>query len=411
MPPFPLVLTDYLGHWESYIVYLIIGFAFGAVLEMSGFANAQKLANQFYFKDLTVLKVMFTGIIVAMTLIFIATGLGLLDYNLIWVNPTYLWPGIVGGVLMGVGFIIGGFCPGTSLVAAATLKVDGIFFVMGVVFGIFLFGESVGYYEDFWNSSYEGRFTLMELLDLNTGIIVLGVVIMALVAFFAGEQAERYFGKQPDSMRPQWRYYAAGGILVLAFATVIIGQPTNADRWEGIADEKTEVLENREVQIHPAELLATMQDKRLLTYVIDVRSESDYNLFHIWDSHNIRINDFADQIEIFQEQPANTVFVVISNDETAATEAWKYLVAESIPNMYILEGGINNWIAVFGDEEFLASHPPIEDHVDDTLAYTFTAALGARYPISFPDAHLTDFEYTAKIVLVGKRGATGGGCG
>ena len=63
----------------------------------------------------------FTAIIVAMTLIFLTSSLGLLDYNLLWVPPTYLWPGIVGGLIMGVGFIIGGFCPGTSLVAMALL--------------------------------------------------------------------------------------------------------------------------------------------------------------------------------------------------------------------------------------------------------------------------------------------------
>ena len=121
MTTFPLSLTEIFGHYGSYFVYFIIGVAFGAVLEMAGFGNSRKLAAQFYFKDMTVLKVMFTGIIVAMVLIFGATAIGLLDYNLLWVNPTYLWPGIVGGLIMGAGFIIGGFCPGTSLVAAAAL--------------------------------------------------------------------------------------------------------------------------------------------------------------------------------------------------------------------------------------------------------------------------------------------------
>ena len=97
-------------------------------------------------------------------LIFLATGLGLLDYNLIWVNPTYPWPGIVGGLIMGVGFIVGGFCPGTSLVSAATFKIDGIFFAVGGLFGIFLFGETVQSFEAFWNSSYFGRLTLMDWL-------------------------------------------------------------------------------------------------------------------------------------------------------------------------------------------------------------------------------------------------------
>ena len=135
MTLFPLPLADLLGQYGSYAIYLFVGVLFGATLETAGFGNSKKLAAQFYFKDLTVFKVMFTAIIVAMTLIFLSSALGLLDYNLVWVPPTYLWPGIVGGLIMGAGFIIGGFCPGTSLVAAATAKLDGIFFVLGVLLG------------------------------------------------------------------------------------------------------------------------------------------------------------------------------------------------------------------------------------------------------------------------------------
>jgi hypothetical protein len=105
----PFELGGFLGGVGVYLVYLLIGIGFGATLEMAGFADSRRLAAQFYFKDLTVLKVMFTAIVVAMVLVFLASALQLLDYNLIWVNPTFLIPGIVGGLIMGVGFIIGGY--------------------------------------------------------------------------------------------------------------------------------------------------------------------------------------------------------------------------------------------------------------------------------------------------------------
>ncbi|NTU65842.1 MAG: YeeE/YedE family protein, partial [Chloroflexi bacterium] len=126
---FPLNLEALFGKPIMFLIFGLIGFAFGFVLESSGFGNSKKLAAQFYFKDMTVLKVMFGAIITAMVLIFMMVGLGVLDYNQIWVNPTYLWSGIVGGLIMGVGFIVGGFCPGTSLVGMATGKIDGLFFV------------------------------------------------------------------------------------------------------------------------------------------------------------------------------------------------------------------------------------------------------------------------------------------
>ena len=183
MAPFDLVAL--LGTAGSYLVYLAIGFAFGFILESSGFGDSRLLAAQFYFRELRVLKVMFTAIVVAMLLVFWSTALGWLDYDQLWVNPTYLWPGIVGGLIMGVGFIIGGYCPGTSLVSAVTLKVDGMFFLLGNVTGIIIFGETVEFINSFWNSGYLGVFTLPELLRLDTGVVVMLVTCMAL-AMFAG---------------------------------------------------------------------------------------------------------------------------------------------------------------------------------------------------------------------------------
>ncbi len=181
MAPYDLVAL--FGTTGSYFVYVTIGFAFGFILESSGFGDSRLLAAQFYFRELQVLKVMFTAIVVAMILIFWSTALGLLDYDEIWVNPTYLWPGVVGGLIMGAGFILGGYCPGTSLVSVATLKLDGVFFFLGHVTGIIIFGETVGFITSFWNSGYLGFLTLPELLHVETGVVVFLVTCMALLMF------------------------------------------------------------------------------------------------------------------------------------------------------------------------------------------------------------------------------------
>jgi len=105
------------------------------------------------------------------------------------------------------------------------------------------------------------------------------------------------------------------------------------------------------------------------------------------------------------------LFVTVSNDETAATEAWKIMVAESVPNVYILEGGINNWIAFFGEEESLNEYPAI-DVGDDELGYAFTAAFGDRYAEARPHIdHYEDMEYESKVKMKAKGGPTSGGCG
>ena len=410
MAPFPLTLSTYLGHWGQYIVYLLIGFGFGYVLESAGFGNSRKLAGQFYFKDLTVLKVMFGAIVTAMVLIFAASGLGLLDYNLVWVNPTYLWPGIVGGLIMGVGFIVGGFCPGTSLVALATRKIDGLFFVLGGLFGIFLFGETVDSFAGFWNSSYLGRFTIPDWLGLPVGVVVLGIVLMALFMFWGGEQLEHIFGGRDLKREPRVRYAGAGLLALGAAALIFIGQPTIADKWQALEPAKTPLLAERAVQIPPGELLDAVHNDALKVILLDVRGEADYNLFHIAGARRVTLDALPNLIPSLLLEPANTIFVAMSNDETAATEAWKLLVAESVPNAYILDGGLNGWLDTFAEAD-PALPKATASTGDDRLRYKFALALGAKSPAATPDPHKFALEYTPKIQLKLKRGPSGGGCG
>jgi rhodanese-related sulfurtransferase len=409
MATFPLDLIPLLGKFWAYLVYGVIGFGFGYALEISGFGNSKKLAAQFYFKEMTVLKVMFTAIVVAMVLIFAASGLGLLDYNLVWVNPTYLWPGIVGGLIMGVGFIVGGFCPGTSLVAMVTKKIDGLFFVVGGLFGIFVFGEVVDYFSIFWHSSYYGRLTLMDVFNLPTGVVVVLVVLMALFMFWGGEQLERIFGKRDLKKEPKQRYAAAAALVVGALAVLFIGQPTTEDRWVQMAEEKEALLAGRAVQIHPGELLAVMNDPTLQPVILDVRSEADYNLFHLVDARLVTPEMLPDLVAELRLAPVNTVVVLMSNDEDAATELWRELLAQSVANVYILDGGINQWIATFAEEDTRIE--AIGHQGVDKLDYRFSAALGEAFPASDPNPHEYELEYTPKIQLDIPRGPKSGGCG
>ena len=411
MTPFPLNLYELLGQYGAYIVFLMIGFLFGYVLEIAGFGNSSKLAAQFYFKEQTVLKVMFTAIIVAMVGVFLAAGLGLLDYNLIWVNPTYLWPGILGGLIMGVGFILGGFCPGTSLVALATAKVDGLFFVLGVLFGIFSFGESVEKFNTFFFSSYRGRFTLMDWLGLETGWVVLIVVLMALFMFWGAEQLEKKFGGADPKRAPKLRYAGAAAIALLAGVAVLIGQPSSMDKWNMIAAEKEPLLvEERAYQIHPGELLDLMHNDKIKLFILDVRGEADYNLFHILDAKHIPADSLPDMVPNFLLEPSNAVFVLVGNHEDAAEEAWKMMVAEKVHNVYLLEGGINYWLDIYASSSSETAVLSMHTGEDD-LHYLFSAAMGSHHPAANPDPHAFELEYNPKVKLEIKKGPSGGGCG
>ncbi|MDE3166761.1 MAG: YeeE/YedE family protein [Acidobacteriota bacterium] len=175
---------------EFIIVSLVLGFFFGFFLERAGFSSALKLTAQFYFRDFAVLKVMFTAIIVAMVGIGYLSYLGWLDMSRVFVPATLVWPQLVGGLLLGAGFIVGGYCPGTSAVAAATGKLDALFFVGGIFVGIFLFGVTLPGFEGFNSSGSLGALTLPQWLNVNTGIVILAIVVVAVAAFWAAEMSE-----------------------------------------------------------------------------------------------------------------------------------------------------------------------------------------------------------------------------
>jgi len=180
----------------SLIIAVVIGVGFGFFLERAGFGSARKLTAQFYLTDLAVFKVMFTAIVTAMLGTFYLAWMGLIDLSLVYLSPTYLPSQIVGGVILGFGFVIGGYCPGTAVVASATGRLDGIVFGVGVFAGIFVFGELYPRIEGFMTAGSLGAVTLPEIFNLPYGLMVLMVVVMALLGFVGAEAVERWTARR-----------------------------------------------------------------------------------------------------------------------------------------------------------------------------------------------------------------------
>lgn len=416
----------------SYVVFAGIGFAFGYTLEMAGFGDSRKLAGQFYFRELTVLKVMFTAIAVAMVLLFGAVGLGVIDFSHVWVNPTYLASGVVGGLIMGVGFIVGGFCPTTSLASASTGKIDGMLFMAGGFVGAFLFGETESTFDRWYNTAgYHGRLTLDQVFGIPVPAVVLIVVVMALAMFWGAEQLERAFAGNDLRREPRVRRVGAAGLAVAAGVVLVIGTPSIEERYQRLSFKRSEVaqqgdakpqtvtrvyrademLDQRLAFTSPAEAYKARYLQAIKPVYLDVRSESDFNLYHIADSINLPL-ERLDRIvpDLLAEPPANTVVITIGNDEAVAIQAWKLLVASRVENVYILEGGINRWIATFGADD--PALKPLASAGPDQLRYAFPAALGDRYKSCAPDPlHHEKLDFKARIVLQLKRDKSGGGCG
>jgi hypothetical protein len=182
------------------LIAFLIGTGFGFALEQAGFSSSRKLAGMFYGYDATVLKVFFTAAIVAMIGGQMLSSMGLLDMDLVFHNQFFAGPAIVGGIIMGAGFIMGGFCPGTGISAAAIGKIDAFFFLLGGGAGAFLFAETYPLIEGFYLSGDHGPARLSDALGLSDGLFIFLVTLVALGMFWLAEQAEKRYAR-PDITR------------------------------------------------------------------------------------------------------------------------------------------------------------------------------------------------------------------
>jgi uncharacterized protein len=195
MGPLSSLIT--IPEWLDMLIALLIGTGFGFALEQAGFSSSRKLAGMFYGYDTTVIKVFFTAAIVALIGSQLLSYFGLLNLNLVFVNEFYVQASIVGGIIMGAGFIMGGFCPGTGLSALSIGKIDAMVFFLGGLSGAFLFAETYPSIQKLANSSYKGPIKINEVMGISPGLFIFLLIVAAVGMFWAAEFAEKKFAR-PD---------------------------------------------------------------------------------------------------------------------------------------------------------------------------------------------------------------------
>lgn len=182
----PLFPQDIISEPLNMLLAVLIGAGFGFFLEGAGFTNTRKLAGVFYGYDFVVLKVFFSAALTAAIGLFLMNYYGIIDLQLTYYPSTFWLPTLVGGLIMGLGFIIGGFCPGTSFCAAVTGKIDAMVFVGGVFLGILGYGFTYNtIFADLRAKGNMGRANIAEALGISDGLFILFITIIAVVTFFA----------------------------------------------------------------------------------------------------------------------------------------------------------------------------------------------------------------------------------
>lgn len=181
----PLIPLEQIPEAWNNVIAVLLGMGFGFALESSGFSSSRKIMGTFFGYDFVVLKVFFTAAITAMSGIIYFNYMGWMDASLLYINPYYVSSAILGGVIMGLGFSLGGFCPGTSFTGVAIGKIDAMFFTLGLFIGIFLFSEMYGLFEGIFNDSNMGGAFIYDLIGIKQTVFA-ALLIFAAIGMFIG---------------------------------------------------------------------------------------------------------------------------------------------------------------------------------------------------------------------------------
>ena len=352
------------GQDLSLPVAFIIGISFGFFLEKGGLGSSKKLTGQFYFTDMTVFKVMFTAIITAMCGLFILSWSGFLDLPMIKFTPTYGVPYLFAGLIFGSGFVIGGLCPGTSCVSAVTGRIDGIVVMVGILAGIFIFGETFESFSGFLYSTPMYQISIPEFFKTSYGLSVFLIVIIAIAGFMGAEKLEKIIsiksGIEANSLKPaakKFNRFLAACAVILAVAILFLGDPYkpsfNNVKTAGIS------LAKKGVRIISSEDLAKMFLTRDSVFIIvDLRTPEEFESYHIPSAINLDHNQPLDELK-----DSGVKVIFYSDGNRIDKEILSNLAAGSESNFYFLNYGIRGWLEdiVFPDLNIPKGYSPEEE--------------------------------------------------
>lgn len=144
---------------------LVFGVAFGFLLQKGRVARYDKQIGVMRLSDMTVVKFMLSGVLVAMTGVYLLLDLGKGELHFL---PTILGADIAGGLIYGVGWGLIGYCPGTSFAALGEGRWDALFGISGMIFGAGIFAEVYPFFKTTVMSWGDfGYITLPALFGVN----------------------------------------------------------------------------------------------------------------------------------------------------------------------------------------------------------------------------------------------------
>lgn len=338
----PLV-PDIISPELDLIIAFLLGIAFGFVLEQAGFSSSRRLTGLFYGTDFTVLRVFFTAGVTAMSGVLLLSHFGLLDMDIVYINPTFLQSAILGGVIMGLGFVVGGFCPGTSVCGAAVGKIDGMIFVLGGLVGIFLFGESYPFVMSIYTAGSYGDLIVSQPLGITQGQFALMLIVVAVAAFAITTRIEKRVNRASESFRFPVRIHRWAGIGALALGLILAVLPDRkASLLARAADPAWQRMHPVE-RMTPDELAFHIMDGDPQLTPVDVRDASAFAKMSLPGAVNIQPPTMLGKEwrDVLTQEYKRKVF--FSQDEAGAARAATLAALLGYKDIAVLQGGLDSF--------------------------------------------------------------------
>jgi thiosulfate/3-mercaptopyruvate sulfurtransferase len=345
-----LFSQDALSSSSAFALSLLIGVAFGFVLEQAGFGSSRRLAGIFYFRDMAVLKVMFSGLVTTMLGIAYLVAFGWITLEGIYLMPTVYVAQIVGGLVFGVGFVLSGWCPGTAAVGMASGRLDALLCLVGAVLGSIVFNEVFPAVAPLMADS--GVQFIYTNLGLSQQVFALLLTIAAVTAFWVSEYIEHRRNVESSYFnRPSLKGFGVA-LVVFAIGLFIVG-PTPAATVPDDAsspdaplmtlptDSMLAAIEAGHDHIEPEELAERLVSGDPNLLVVDVRPPAEFSGFHIRGAVNVSLSALEAYLDAYKNRG---LIVIYSNGMTHPAQARDYLHGRGFQNTYILTDGLAGFI-------------------------------------------------------------------
>ena len=372
----------------------LVGILFGFFLEQAGFGSSRRLTGIFYLRDMTVLKVMFTAVVTTLVGYPYLVAFGWLKPSGIFGLGTYWWAQIIGGLIFGVGFVMGGWCPGTALVGLASARWDALVFLGGVLLGSIFFNEIYGAIEPLYNGACAGTIRLQDTLHIPASWVVLGFCVAAVLAFAGSTRLECAFGGRPAPDAPEKRNNrrAALALLILALGVLVLpapppevsGQP-RLHAAEQPSPQMASILTEVSLagdHISAPDLAGRMMLGAADLTVFDIRSTEDYEKFHLRGALSLPLEALL--AEAGARVPRTGRVVLYSNGTTHAAQAWMALRQMGWTNVRVLTDGI------LGFWRECLTPPSLSGSLDERTAKNAQAGYVARRAYFIEEKAMSD---------------------